>query len=63
MKWRLTAEQHPERKDGDEAGLVWIDDGLQVTTCYWSRVPEVGYEYWQPRTPRVRPPRAKRLPE
>jgi len=57
-KWMRSADWAPHRSDGDERGLVWVDDGLQVTTCRWDKVTA---PYWQPRAPRTKPGRAERM--
>jgi hypothetical protein len=57
-EWTRTADQAPQRNDGDERGMVWVDDGLQVTTCRWDKVTA---PYWQPRAPRTKPGRAERM--
>ena len=57
-EWTRTEDQAPQRNDGDERGMVWIDDGLQVITCRWDKVTA---PYWQPRSPRVKPGRAERM--
>lgn len=60
--WIATADQIPTRADSDESGLVWIDDGLQVTVCPWHAVPHrKSTDYWQPRAPRHKPCRARRF--
>jgi len=57
-EWMRSADWAPHRSDGDERGMVWVDDGLQVTTCRWDKVTA---PYWQPRSPRVKPGRAERM--
>jgi hypothetical protein len=57
-KWTRTEDHPPQRSDGDERGMVWVDDGLQVITCRWDKVTA---PYWQPRSPRVKPGRAERM--
>ena len=59
--WIHKTERLPTRADSDEHGLVWIDDGLQVTTCPWSHVPARNVEWWQPRPARNKPGRARRM--
>lgn len=60
--WIHRDERLPTRADGNENGYVWVDDGLQVTICYWARVEtRTDIEFWQPCPPRHKPGRARRM--